>query len=123
MVKINQETIRERYKMISSDVKSLFTNESLEKTIDIALQIMYDSKKINTQITRPEMKELLRWCTKSARFRFDNQVYQQNNGVAIGSTLGPVLDGIFILGNSDFSNVRKYGFKLEMICWWHIGLY
>ena len=60
MVKINQETIRERYKMISSHVKSLFTNESLEKTIDIALQITYDSKKINTQITRPEMKELLR---------------------------------------------------------------
>ena len=60
MVKINQEAIRERYKMVSSDVKSLLTNVPLEKTIDIALQIMHDSKKINTQITHPEMKELLR---------------------------------------------------------------
>ena len=29
-------------------------------------------------------------------FTFDNQVYQQNDGVAMGSPLGPVLAGIFM---------------------------
>ena len=29
-------------------------------------------------------------------FTFDNQVYQQNDGVAMGSPLGPVIAGIFM---------------------------
>ena len=29
-------------------------------------------------------------------FTFDNQVYQQNDGMAMGSPLGPVLAGIFM---------------------------
>ena len=46
-------------------------------------------------------------------FTFDNQVYQQNDGVAMGSPLGPVLAGIFMaeletriiptLGNMDLN--------------------
>ena len=34
--------------------------------------------------------------TKNVHFTFDNQVYQQNDGVAMGSPLGPVLAGIFM---------------------------
>ena len=30
-------------------------------------------------------------------FTYDNRVYQQNDGVAIGSPLGPVLSGIFMV--------------------------
>ena len=39
-----------------------------------------------------EMKELL-----TLRFNYDNKVYQQNDGVAIGSRLGPILSGIFMV--------------------------
>ena len=49
-------------------VKSLFTNVPLKKTIDITLERIYDLKEINTQITRPKMKELLTLCTKNASF-------------------------------------------------------
>ena len=83
--------------MVSFDIKSLFTNVPSEKTIDIALERTYDHKEINTQITRPEMKELLTLCTKDVHFIFDNQVYQQNVGVATESTLRPVLAGIFMV--------------------------
>ena len=64
MEKIKQETIPDRYKMVSFDVKSLFTNVLLEKTFDITIERIYDRKEINTQITRPEIKELLTLCTK-----------------------------------------------------------
>ena len=97
MKKIKQETVHEGYKMVSFDVKSLFTNVPLEKTIDITLEKIYDRKEINRQITRPEMKELLTLCTKNVYFMFDNQVYQQNDGVAMGSPLGPVHAGIFMV--------------------------
>ena len=72
-------------------------NVPLEKTIDITLERMYERKEINTQITRTEIKELLTLCTKNVYFTFDNQVYQQNDGVAMCSPLGPVLAGIFMV--------------------------
>ena len=97
MENIKQETIPNGYEMVSFDVKPLFTDVSLEKTIDITFERIYDSKEINTLITRPEMKGLLTLCTKNVHFAFDNQVYQQNNGVAMGSPLGPVLAGIFMV--------------------------
>ena len=43
------------------------------------------------------MKKLLTLCTKNVQFTFDNQVYQQNDGVAMGSPSGPVLTGIFMV--------------------------
>ena len=84
MEKIKQETIPDGYKMVSFDVKSLSTNVPLEKIIDITLERIYDRKEINTQITRPETKEVLTLCTKNVHFMFDNQVYQQNDGVVMG---------------------------------------
>ena len=84
MEKIKQETIPDGYKMVSFDVKSLSTNVPLEKINDITLERIYDRKEINTQITRPETKEVLTLCTKNVHFMFDNQVYQQNDGVVMG---------------------------------------
>ena len=43
------------------------------------------------------MKELLTLCTKNVYFTFDNQVYKQNDGVAMRSPLGPVLAGTFMV--------------------------
>ena len=84
MEKIKQETIPSGYEMVSFDVKSLFTIVPLEKTIELTLQRIYDRKEMNTQLTLPEMKELLTLCTKNIHFKFDNQVYQQNDRVAMG---------------------------------------
>ena len=43
------------------------------------------------------MKQLLMLCTKNVHFTYDNKVYQQNDGVAMGSPLGPVLSEIFMV--------------------------
>ena len=40
------------------------------------------------------MKELLNRCTKSVHFTFDGNIYVQNDGVAMGSPLEPVLANI-----------------------------
>ena len=83
--------------MVSFDVNSLFTNVPLEKTIKITLEKIYDRKEIINEITNHEMKELLTLCTKNVYFTFDNQVYKQNDGVAMRSPLGPVLAGTFMV--------------------------
>ena len=43
------------------------------------------------------MKELLYLCTKNVHFSFNNEIYMQNEGVAVGSSLGPVLANIFVV--------------------------
>ena len=42
------------------------------------------------------MKELLYLCTKNVHFSFGNNIYIQNDGVAIGSPLGNLLANIFM---------------------------
>ena len=79
--------------MVLSDIKSLFTNVPLDRTIDIVLRRIYDKH----EITRSEMKELLILCTKNVHFTFDNVIKVQNDGVAMGSPLGPVLSDIFMI--------------------------
>ena len=54
------------YKMVSFDVKSLFTNAPLEKTIEITLERIYESKEINTSISKKEMKKVLTLYSKNA---------------------------------------------------------
>ena len=43
------------------------------------------------------MRALLLMCTKSVRFTINNEVYVQVDGVAMGSPLGPVIAGIFMV--------------------------
>ena len=43
------------------------------------------------------MKKLLLLCTKEVRFISSNGIYQQNDGAAMGSPLGPVLGAMFMV--------------------------
>ena len=58
---------------------------------------IYDDKEIQTKIPKKDMKTLLTLCTKNVHFTFNNIVYQQIDGVAMGSPLGPVIAGIFMV--------------------------
>ena len=43
------------------------------------------------------MRSLLLMCTKSVHFTFENETFVQVDGVAMGSPLGPVIAGIFMV--------------------------
>ena len=43
------------------------------------------------------MKDMLILCTKSVHFSMNGGIYLQIDGVAMGSPLGPVLAGIFMV--------------------------
>ena len=83
--------------MISFDVNSLFTSIPLDNTIEMILRRIYNRNDITTQIPKELMKELLLLCTKEVRFAYCNGIYQQNDGVTMGSPLGPVLASIFMV--------------------------
>ena len=43
------------------------------------------------------MNELLLLCRKNVHFTFNNKIYQQCDFVAMGSPLGPVVAGLFMV--------------------------
>ena len=81
---------------VSFDVESLFTNVPLKKTIEIILNRVYSEKKISTTLSKRSLKRLLLDpCTKTA-FSFNNKLYEQIDGVPMGSPLGPLMANVIM---------------------------
>ena len=57
----------------------------------------HGSGELVTNITRSEMKEMLLPSTKNVHFSYNHDIYIQRDDVVIGSPLGPVLAGIFMV--------------------------
>ena len=93
---IPKDLLESNHKFISFDVESLFTNVPISKTINIILKRIYDDKLISTNLRKRTLKKLiLDTCTKTA-FTFNNKLYEQKDGVSMGSSLGPVLANIIM---------------------------
>ena len=94
---IKLKSIPDNYKLVSFDVMSLFTNVSLDSTIDIILNRIYDKKELATNIERKDMTDVILLWTKNVRLTFNNNIFKQTDGVAMGSPLDPVLAGIIMV--------------------------
>ena len=82
------------YNYVSFDVKSLFTNVPIKRTIDIILKRIYIDKVFSTNLKKRSIKKLvLDTCTKTA-FTFNGDIYEQKDGVCMGSSLGPLLANV-----------------------------
>ena len=81
--------------LVSDDVTSLFTNISLQETIDIAINLTFNHNP-NLNITKKELKKLFLFATSQTHFIFASKVYNQIDGIAMGSSLTSVLVNIFM---------------------------
>ena len=82
--------------MCSYDIVSLFTNIPINETIEISLDMLYKDTNLVHGLTRLQFKKLLIYCVKQNHFVFNGMYYDQVDGVAMGSPLGPILANIFI---------------------------
>jgi len=82
--------------MASLDVDSLFTNITLDETIDICCELLFQNTDVVDGLSRDDFKELLTTATKESFILFDGDYFQQIDGVAMGSPLGPTLANIFL---------------------------
>ena len=86
--------------LVSYDVSSLFTNVPLEETIQIladkAFTNNWFSETHQLNLSRMDLVDLLRASTKDQLFQFNGQLYEQIDGVAMGSPLGPLLANVFM---------------------------
>ena len=86
--------------LVSFDVTSLFTNVPLQETIEtIAEKAFVDNwfnVTHNLNITKPDLVQLLEVATMNQLFQFDGKLYEQIDGVAMGSPLGPLMANAFL---------------------------
>ena len=76
------------------DVTSLFTNILPQKTIDIAIDLIFN-RNLKLNITKKELKKLLLFAISRTHFIFNSKFYNQIDGVTMGSALAPALTNIF----------------------------
>ena len=82
--------------MCSFDVSSLLTNVPLNETIKICPEALYDDPHLQPLITKDVFVESMKSATSSVEFSFNNTMYKQIDGVAMGSSLGLALANIFV---------------------------
>ena len=80
----------------SLDIDLLFTNIPLEQTIEICTNNLFKNSDIVHALKKSEFKDLLSLATKESPFIFNNILYKQIDGVAIGSPLAPSLANAFL---------------------------
>ena len=73
----------------------MFTYVSLDFTINVILNRVYNGNEIHTNIKRSEMKKLLLLCIKNVHITLNNDIYQQCDGVVMASPLVPVIPWIW----------------------------
>ena len=86
--------------MVSYDVSSLFTNVLFEETIHILADKAFANDWFNQMhhlyLSKQDLIHLLEGETKDQLFMLNGQLYEQSNGVAMGSPLGPLLPNVLM---------------------------
>ena len=91
-----KELFDEGYRFVSFGVESLFTSVSLKKTINVILDRIYNKKLLNANIKKRTMKKLLKDCCTKNALTFSKVIYEEIDGVSMGSCLDPVLANIIV---------------------------
>ena len=86
--------------LVSYDVTSLFTNVLLDFTIDLLVDKAFTDNWFSTtyelNISSENLSDLLKVATKDQLFQFNGNLYQQTDGVAMGSPVGSLLADAFL---------------------------
>ena len=87
--------------MASLDDDSLFTNIPLDETINIIIEKSFSENETVYNINKDQFKCLLTLPTKESCFLFDEELYQQVDGITMGPSLSPTLANIFLCHYED----------------------
>jgi hypothetical protein len=84
--------------LVSFDVVSLFTNVPVEEVLRVIKNKLCMDSTVSDRspLQVDDVMELLEVCMKTTYFQFEDKFYQQNDGMAMGSSLSPVVSNIFM---------------------------
>ena len=83
----------------SFDIKSLYTNIPLIETINIIINLVFESDTIFHLFNKVQFKKFLEIALLDTYFFFNKNLYKQVDGLAMGSPIAPILANIFFFMN------------------------
>ena len=100
---LESQTVTASDMLVSFDVESLFTNVPLEDTMTLIGELYPD-----------DITALFRHCLTSSYFSYQERIYEQKEGVAMGSPLSPVVANFFM---ESFETTALDTAVLKPTCW------
>jgi hypothetical protein len=83
--------------LASLDIGDLYTNIPVNKAVNITINELIKSKKLdNIKLTKTDVKNLLLLSLKNSYFQFNNKFYKQKSGLPMGNTLSPIIADIYM---------------------------
>ena len=82
--------------MVNFDMEPLCTNIPLQGTIDLSVENLFQDMTHVDKLSKNSFRELLTRTMSELLILFDQQFYNQHNGVAMGSPLGPTVADVFL---------------------------
>lgn len=82
--------------MASFDVENLYTNIPVPETITITINELFKDTDRAGNIKRKYFDKLLTYAAIESYFLFDGKLYQQINGISMGSPISPALANAFL---------------------------
>ena len=85
-----RSTNTDDYKLVSFDVKSLFTSIPLQLALDCT-ETAINNSTIELPLATDDLMDLLNLCLTSTYFHYDGKHYKQLHGTAMGSPVSVVV--------------------------------
>jgi hypothetical protein len=84
--------------LVSFDVVSLFTNVQVDEALEVIRNKLHNDDTLAEQsLLQVEVfMELLEVCLRITYFQVDNKFFQQKDGMAMGSSLSPIIRNIYM---------------------------
>ena len=76
--------------LASFDIKSLYTNVPLVETINIIIDLIFGNNHLFNLFSKEQFKKFLQLTLLDTYFFFNNSLYKQVDGLAMGSPIAPI---------------------------------
>ena len=106
------------------DVSLLLSNVVVDETIESITERAFENDWINREPdlnnTKLDLIELLRIAAKNQLFQFEGNLYEQVDGVAMGSPLGPLMANAFVCKKRETARkIEQVVNLLQTLCRWY----
>ena len=94
---ISQITVENKEKLASLDIEDMFTNISITKAVDIAINRIDKSTAFNQSLlTKTDLKKLLMLSLNNNYVEFNEKYYKQKHGLPMDNCLSPILADLYL---------------------------